>query len=437
MCKSTRQSAHYQLTALQDPIKDAFTELDVPFVEEHARGNAVGHFWFPSSINAETASRSSSLYNYYDGAANRTNLHLVPMHQVTEITFDDNLAATGVKALNREENRTLSFTASKEVVLAAGAVFTPQILQLSGIGPKDVLDAAGVDTKLAFPAVGSNFQDHPVAFLSWNITSSFPNPTTLATNATFFEEARELYFNEFTGPLTKAQSSYVGFLSIQSVAEDAEALLDEAEAIPVADFLPEVYHSDDRLVAGYKAQRDVLLKAMRAGDVAVLELPITGGGALPNAWQKPLSRGTVHLNATNPAGVPIVLHNSLAHPFDRKGLFESVKFTRRMVATESFRSLNPVEVTPGPDYTEIDETIDSLIELGSLTPTFSHPSCSCPMMPEELGGVVDSELKVYGTSKLSIVDASILPVIPAAHLQATMYTVAEKAADIIKARCKT
>lgn len=416
------------------PFKDAFTELELPFVKEPAAGSAVGHFWSPSSINGKTATRTSSLYAYYDRVSHRKNLQFLAKHQVTEITFNKKLAATGVKALNRDTNKQVTFDASKEVILAAGAIFTPQILQLSGIGPKSVLTAAGVKTKLDMPAVGSNFQDHPAVYLSWNISSQFPNPSSLLANATFFEEARKLYLDDLTGPLTKAQSSYVGFLSLESITENANALLADAEATSTSDFLPEIYSKDKRLVAGFKAQRDVLVKSIRAGEVAVLEVPISGGGLIPNAMQKPLSRGTVHLNATNPTGVPVVLHNSLAHPFDRATIFESLLFTRRLVNSKSVASLKPVEVTPGAQYTEQDETIERLITSGALTPTFSHPSCSCPMMPQNLGGVVDSELLVYGTQKLSIVDASILPVIPAAHLQATMYSVAEKAADIIKAR---
>lgn len=271
-------------------------------------------------------------------------------------------------------------------------------------------------------------------YLSWNITNSFPNPNTLASNATFFEEARRLYVDELTGPLTKAQSIYVGFMSIHSVTPDADALLDKAEAASARDFLPEIYGEDERLLAGYKTQRDVLTKAMRADEVAVLEAPISGGGFIPFSMQKPLSRGTVHLNATNPSEVPVVLHNALAHPFDRASIFEALKFARRLAATDAVKSLDPVEVTPGAEFVEFEETVTRLIESGALSPTFSHASCSCPMMPEELGGVVDSQLRVYGTKRLSIVDASILPVIPAAHLQATMYSVAEKAADIIKAR---
>lgn len=282
--------------------------------------------------------------------------------------------------------------------------------------------------------MGSNFQDHPANYLSWNVTNQFPNPSSLLSNATFFEEARKLYADHLTGPLTKAQASYVGFLSLPSITNNSEALLAAAEATSASAFLPEIYSEDERLVAGFKAQRDVLVKSIRAGDVAILELPVSGGGLIPNALQKPFSRGTVHLNADDPTGVPVVLHNTIAHPFDRAAIFESLLFTRRLVNSKSVASLKPVEVKPGAQYTEIDETIEQLITSGALSPTFSHPSCSCPMMPQELGGVVDSELLVYGTKKLSIIDASILPVIPAAHLQATMYSVAEKAADIIKAR---
>jgi choline dehydrogenase-like flavoprotein len=423
------------LTRPSDHFKDAFTELDLPFVEEPAAGNAVGHFWCPSSINAETMTRTSSLYAYYDRVSDRKNLKLLAKHQVTEIIFDKNLAATGVKVLNRDNDHQVTFKARKEVILAAGAIFTPQILQLSGIGPKSVLAAAGVKTKLDLPAVGSNFQDHPVAYLSWNVTSpSFPNSGSLLANASFFEEARKLYAEELTGPLTKAQASYIGFLSLDLISNNSKAILADAEATSTSDFLPEVYSTDKSLIAGFKAQRDILIRSIRAGDVAVLELPISGGGLIPNAMQKPLSRGTVHLNATHPTAAPVVLHNALAHPFDRATIFEALQFTRRLVGSDSVSPLAPVEITPGAQYTQRDETIARLIAGGGLSPTFSHPSCSCPMMPRELGGVVDSELRVYGTKRLSIVDASILPVIPAAHLQATMYSVAEKAADIIKGR---
>lgn len=153
-----------------------------------------------------------------------------------------------------------------------------------------------------------------------------------------------------------------------------------------------------------------------------------------NALMKPFSRGTIHLNPKDVYGVPIVLHDSLHNPFDKTAMFRFVKYTRALFSSKSLEALSPVEVLPGAQHVSETEVIDALVAAGVLMPTFSHASCSCPMMPKEIGGVVDASLKVYGTDRLSIVDASILPLIPAAHLQATMYAVAEKASDIIKAR---
>lgn len=342
MCKCVcrrRRKVHRLIKPLDEFI-DGLTELGIPFVEEHARGNAVGQFWTASSTNPKKNTRSTSLYNYYDPVSARKNLKLLPMHQVIEILFSRDLTAKGVKAINRDTGKRLSFKAKKEVILAAGGVYTPQVLQLSGIGPKCVLDAASVKTKLDFPAVGSNFQDHPTAYMSWNITASFPTTSTLARNSTFFEEAKQLYRTERTGILTKSLATYLGFMTIHDISENAEALLDEAEATSPENFLPDVYSKDERLVAGFKAQRDILTTAIRADEVAVLEIPLPGGGLLPTAMQKPLSRGTVHLNATDILGNPTVLYNSLAHPFDRATLHASMNFTRRLAATEAVASLS-------------------------------------------------------------------------------------------------
>lgn len=155
-----------------DKFKDGFSELGVPSVKEHALGNATGAFFVPSDIKTEDKTRSSSLYAYYDTVSSRTNLKVLPMHQARKILFDPksdsaNLIATGIEAVDRSSNTTIQFTAKKEVILAAGAIFTPQLLQWSGIGPNDVLEAAGIETKIDLAAVGSNFQDHAVSYLSW------------------------------------------------------------------------------------------------------------------------------------------------------------------------------------------------------------------------------------------------------------------------------
>lgn len=127
-------------------------------------------------------------------------------------------------------------------------------------------------------------------------------------------------------------------------------------------------------------------------------------------------------------------HNAFQNPFDRTQLFTFIQYTRKYFLTTALSSLSPSEITPGADLTTEEEILSALAGSGSLSPTFAHPSCSCPMMPEEKGGCVGADLLVYGTERLSVIDGSIMPIIPAAHLQATLYAVAEKAADVIKER---
>ncbi|KAK6086165.1 GMC oxidoreductase [Seiridium cupressi] len=416
-------------------VKAGLAELDVPFIAEHSEGNSVGQYWTGADINPVNKTRSSSLYGYYDTVSNRPNLKLLTLHQAIEILFASNsssLVATGVKALDRSTNTTVEFTAKKEVILAAGAVWTPHLLQLSGIGPEAVLEAAGVATKLDMPAVGSNFQDHPVMYLQWTTA------TSLTTNTTFWNEAVRQYYDEHTGPLTKASASYLAMLNLSAVAgpEEAEILLSALEAQDEGAYLPDIYSSNPALVAGYEAQRASLTTDIRSGAVGVLELPVTGAGRAANALEKTFSRGTVHLNASNPYGDPVLQYNALQNPFDKSLMSVFVSWSRKLWATNAVASLNPVETVPGPAATTEDAILAAVLGSPGVTfsPSFAHPSCTCPMMPEELGGVVNSDLLVYGTQKLSIIDASIIPIVPASHLQSVMYGIAEKASDIIKSR---
>ena len=286
---------------------EGFTELGIPYIEEHAAGNAMGQFWTPSSINAKTQTRSSSLTAYYDTTPWYQNLKKLNQHQVTELTFEeDSNVVSGVKAINRNTNEKVTFRARKEVILAAGAIHTPQILQLSGIGPKGVVEAAGIESRIDLPAVGSNFQDHPVAYLNWTVKNTYPAPDIMTTNATFAEEALQEYQEHLTGPYTKAQANSVAFLSLPMINEDAKAFVSTLAEQDACEHLPETYLANEALVAGYEAQRDILVEQLGEGSVAALEFPFGGMGFVPNAVEKPLSRGTVHLNASDPHGEPVV-----------------------------------------------------------------------------------------------------------------------------------
>jgi choline dehydrogenase-like flavoprotein len=181
------------------------------------------------------------------------------------------------------------------------------------------------------------------------------------------------------------------------------------------------------------AQRKILVDHYLSDDAALGEYPIQPRGRATTALQKPLSRGTLILNATNPAAMPIVVRNAFQNPVDKMVLGELVRWNREhWTKAPLLKRYAPLESVPGAQYQTDDEIFDASNKAAALDPTYAHSSGGCALMPEDLGGCVDAELRVYGVRNLRVVDASIIPLIPAAHLQATMYAVAEKAADIIK-----
>ena len=415
----------------------AYKAQGIPLPKEHAAGKAVGAFWIPTSLWPKTQTRSHAKNGYYDPVKARPNLVLITGQAVNEILFTTGVftgyTANGVQYKSRTDGTINKVYATREVIMAAGSVFTPQILQLSGIGPKSVLNAAGVTVKKDMPAVGANMQDHPNANMYYNLQQlSFPNPFSgqdPSYNATAWAE----YDDSDSGPLTQAHGSSLAFLSLQTVTSKWNSIVSAVRAQNVRTYLPSVY-DDSALLRGFAKQRDIIASLHASPDAAVGEFPMVPFGLAINCLQRPLSRGTITLNPNNKYGSPKVQFNSLQNPVDRQILVEMVRWTRKHWALPQLSKFDPVEITPGDQAQSDDEIINSLIQQGALEASFAHMSGSCSMMPESYGGCVGTDLAVYGIGGLSIVDASIIPLIPATHLQSTMYAVAEKAADLIKAR---
>jgi len=166
----------------------------------------------------------------------------------------------------------------------------------------------------------------------------------------------------------------------------------------------------------------------------VFEYTWTGASGPATVLDKPLSRGTVHISGTNPHPIDGLLafdFGSFSHPVDMEIALLGFKFTRRFMASPSLAPLEPVEVNPGLGV-QSDEEIVERMRADLIRPTNAHPVGTAAMMPERLGGVVDPELRVYGVQGLRVVDGSVLPLVPMAHTQATLYAVAEKAVDLIR-----
>ena len=139
--------------------------MEAPTFKDGADGKNVGISWLPQNSGGEDAVRSSAETAYYAMARDRPNLHLLVLHYCAAVTFDGN-TTSGVQINSRDGGEARSI-ASKHVVLAAGTVNTPRILQLSGIGPTKLLESLGVDTVVDVPGVGANFQDHPSFYVAY------------------------------------------------------------------------------------------------------------------------------------------------------------------------------------------------------------------------------------------------------------------------------
>lgn len=322
---------------------------------------------------------------------------------------------------------------TKLVILAAGAVQTPQLLQVSGIGPKEVLEAAGIKVKKDLQSVGANLQDHATVIMQFNLSNQqFPNPDSIINNATYNASVWEEYFTSHTGPIASGRSGVAAFLSLQQITTEAGAIAAKLLSQKAIDFLPSIYRFPP-LLRGFEAQRKILAKRFTSNTSGVAGYPHRGNGAAPMPFHKPTSRGTITLNLTNPHELPVVQFNTLQNPIDTAIVLAIVKRARAFWKSPELAHFNPVEISPGARY-QTDEQLLGALKAGPLLPTLAHPVGTCAMMPENLGGCVGSDLKVYGVKGLRVVDASIIPLIQAPVLQAGVYAIGEKAADIIKGR---
>ncbi|USW57851.1 Putative glucose-methanol-choline oxidoreductase, FAD/NAD(P)-binding domain superfamily [Septoria linicola] len=426
-----------------DDVKDYWeacraTGVHIPV--DGNNGEAYGPSWYANTMDKETGRRAHARYAYIDPIVDRANLKILTGTTAEKIVFENKhhpFQATGVQIVDNASGNFTTVTARKEVVLAAGAIQTPKLLQLSGIGPRSVLEAAGINVKVELDAVGSNFQDHPYATIIFNTsTTTFPTLNSLSTNTTYNASAWAQYQTNKTGPYTYARGNALAFISLPSMTPNTSAVISPLTSQSPHSYLPPLYTTSPRLLAGFLRQKALITTLFSRSDAAVCEFPVPSDGTYALVGvEKPLSRGSVHLNPLDPNGPPDVSYNAFVNPIDRKIMAIGLRFLRKVWSYPPLKKKFSIsEIVPGAEYTSDEEIYEALLEQKSLSPTLAHPAGSCPMMPEELGGCVDEKLFVYGTERLSVVDVSIVPMIPSQHLQATAYMIGEKAADLIKAR---
>ncbi|KAH7634025.1 hypothetical protein B0T09DRAFT_101695 [Sordaria sp. MPI-SDFR-AT-0083] len=397
-----------------------FVEAGLEPQQSGDNGHAHGLFWSTRAVDDRTRTRSYARNQYYDPIKDRKNLDLLTGWRVNTVKFDKNKQVTGIvmqprDSINDPKAKTTTIKAKKEVVLSSGAYHTPQILQRSGIGPASHLKKANIPVLVDLPGVGSNLQDHAVVSMYYQYTNAKPLPPPPAE-----------------GPYPVMANS-VALLPVKDMAPSSYlSIARDYLAQQIEKVLPESYTKEQK--AGYLKQRELLAADMKKKTAAFVEIPFTGNDPLYIMVQmKPVSRGTVMLNTTDIYAEPVVDFRTFFNPVDVAIARESLKFVRDILhKTPSFQSLGPLELDPGLGVAG-DEALDNRVRSNAGSTT-AHQSGTAAMMPRELGGVVDSQLRVYGVRGLRVVDTSIMPLVPAAHTCSSTYAVAEKGADLIKGR---
>lgn len=247
-------------------------------------------------------------------------------------------------------------------------------------------------------------------------------------NTTFAAQALQEYKTQKKGPYSSSTADYLLFLPVSTYTNASTAIHAQAAAAAASASLPK--DATPEVVKGYEKQYASLTSRLLAPDSGTLEI-IWADGTMVLGLQHPFSRGSVKAPSPNVFDAPIADSGFLRNPLDVLLLREAVKFARKFIAMPSLAALNPTEVVPGKNVTA-DEDLDAYIR-GSVS-TLYHPAGSCKMGPKEEGGVVDTELRVYGVKGLRIVDQSVFPQLPASHTMTTAYGVAERAADVIRGK---
>lgn len=379
-----------------DSFADAAVENGIERVEDFNTGDNAGVGYF--DVNQRSGWRWNTSKAFIRPAKTRPNLVVWTEAQAEKLTLtrgaDGALRCVGARVSRRGETRMV--TATREVVLSAGAVNSPQILQLSGIGPAALLKAHGVDVLLDVP-VGENLQDHLQIRAVYKVQEA-KTLNTLASNLLGKAMIGAEYLFKRSGPMSMAPSQLGAFT--RSDPAQPHANLE--------------YHVQPLSLEAFGGD----LHSFPAITVSVCNL-------------NPTSRGTVRIASANFRDAPLISPNYLATEEDRKVAADSLRQVRAIMAQPAMRRYQPVEFKPGVQY----QTDDELAKLaGDIATTIFHPVGTVKMgSADDPSAVLDPHLRLKGVAGLRVVDASVMPEITSGNTNSPTLMIAEKAARWILA----
>jgi choline dehydrogenase-like flavoprotein len=371
-----------------DAFRDAASEAGIPKVEDFNRGNNEGCGYF--HVNQRSGVRWNAAKGFLHPVAHRENLK-IETHALVERLLLDGRRVTGLTLRQKGEARTVK--AGREVILAAGAVGSPQILQLSGIGPGGLLASLGIEVRHELKGVGENLQDHLQVRCAYKVTGvktmneSYRN---LLRRGGFLME----YLLWKRGPMTMAPSQLGAFV----------------RSDPSRDTPNLQYHVQPLTLPKFGEPLD----PFPAFTASVANL-------------RPTSRGWVRITSPDPAAHPEIRPNYLATADDRRVAADAIRVTRHIVSRPALARYHPQEFRPGPEVEGDDALAQAAGDIGT---TIFHPVGTCKMGGDETA-VVDARLRVRGVRGLRVADASVMPAITSGNTNSPTLMIAEKAAAMI------
>jgi choline dehydrogenase len=373
-----------------DAVRDACEEVGIRKIDDFNRGDNSGAAYF--KVNQRRGLRVTAAKAFLDPVRHRKNLTIFTDAHVKAISFEDKRAA----GVSFERGGTEMFLrATREVILAAGSVGSPQILQLSGIGPGELLSRLSVPMVADRANVGENLQDHLQLRLIYKVKNAITlNQRAGSLLGKAFIGAE--YALRRSGPMSMAPSQ----LGIFAKSDEAFATANlEYHVQPLSlDKFGEPLHS------------------FPAVTMSVCNL-------------RPQARGHVRIKSADYRDHPAIQPNYLSNETDRRVAGDSIRLTRRIMRTKPLQPFEPAEYLPGPHF---DAEEDLAKAAGDIGTTIFHPVGTCRMGIDDTA-VVDGALKVRGVSGLRVADASVMPSITSGNTNAPTIMIAEKASDMILA----
>ncbi|KAL2879764.1 hypothetical protein SGCOL_004807 [Colletotrichum sp. CLE4] len=393
-------------------LEPSLNEIGIPQAQDFNSGELMGAQYCSDTIQPSNQQRESSQTSFLNAAIGRKNLKVCQLSLAKKILFDSNKKATGVVLTSNAGITTYTLKANKEVILSAGAFQSPQLLMVSGVGPKDQLNKFKIPIVAERPGVGQNMEDHVFFGPTWRV--KVQTLTRLANDLIY--TAAQFAFDysiRKIGPLTNPVCDFLGWEKTPRdlISSDAAAVLDSN--------FPADWPEIEYLTApGY------------VGDFANLLLTQPKDGyqyaTILGGLVAPMSRGTVTLASADTKDLPLIDPKWLTDPTDVAVAVATFKRLRQAFASNAMKPVlaDNKEYFPGA---KVETDAQILQNIRNTVMTIWHASCTCRMgKSDDPMAVVDKDAKVIGVSGLRVVDASSFALLPPGHPQSTVYVLAEK-----------